>query len=119
MKLFERIFGKRKAQQPEDKFTITITDQFVKVEHPERKTEIVNWLEIEEIKLINTDQGPWVPDVWLALLGKESGCLISQGAKGYDEVFEIVSKYPNFNFENVIKSMTCTENEEFLLWKSN
>jgi hypothetical protein len=118
MKLFERFFGKYKSfQQPEDNFTVTLTNQFVKVEHPERKAEIVYWNDVEEIKLINTDQGPWAPDVWLALLGKESGCLIPQGAKGYDDIFDIVSKYAGFNFENVINSMSCTENEQFLLWK--
>ena len=95
---------------------MTITDKFIRVEHPRRKTEQVLWENIQQIKLINTDQGPWSPDVWLALLGNEDGCLIPQGAKGYNEVYDIVSKYEGFNFDNVIKSMACACNNEFDLW---
>jgi uncharacterized UBP type Zn finger protein len=101
---------------PEEQFTVTINDEFVQVEHPERKTEKINWGDIEEIKLLNTDDGPFQPDVWLCLTGGNSGCLIPQGAIGYDEVYEIVSKYERFNFENVIKSMSCTDKAEFQLW---
>jgi hypothetical protein len=102
---------------PEDDFKLTITDEFVKIEHPERKTEMVRWEDIQEIILLNTDRGPFMPDVWLGLIGGETGCLIPQGCKGYDEVYDIVSKYEDFNFRNVIKSMSCTDNAQFLLWK--
>jgi hypothetical protein len=116
MGILDGIFIKSKPKNPEDDFKVTITDIFVRVEHPERKTEQVLWENIEQIKLINTDEGPWMPDVWLALLGKEDGCLIPQGAKGFEEVYDIVSKYDGFNFENAIKSMSCADNAEFQLW---
>jgi len=103
-------------KNPEDDFKVTITDVLIKVEHPERKTEQVHWATIWQIKLINTDAGPLQPDVFLALFGKDEGCLIPQGAKGYDEVYNIVSKYEGFDFGGVIKSMTCSDNAEFLLW---
>ena len=116
MGLFSFFKSKSSKTQPEDLFQITIDNYGVKVEHPKRNTEHINWEDIEEIKLINTDTGPFAPDIWLALLGKESGCLIPHGANGYEKVYDKVSKYPNFNFENVINSMTCSTNEEFLLW---
>ena len=109
--------GKDKVKTLEDNFLVTIADELVKVEHPERKTEQIYWKNIEQIKFINTDEGPFLPDVWLTLLGKEEGYLIPHGAKGYDEVYEIVSKYQGFNFENVIASMSCSDNAEFDLWK--
>ena len=37
-------------------------------------------------------------------------------ARGFDEVYEIISKYEGFNFENWGKSMTCTDNAEFPIW---
>jgi hypothetical protein len=89
------------------------------VEHCELKTDQIHWNNIEEINLRNSDSGPLMPDVWLALIGKDEICVIPQGAKGYDEVYNIVSKYKGFNFENVIKSMTCTDNSEFDLWTKN
>lgn len=115
MGFFSRIFSKNK-KQPEDDFIVSITNDSIKIEHPKRKTEQVQIANIKEIKLINTDSGPWLPDVWLALIGENDGCLIPQDAKGYDEVYELVSKYEGFNFENVIQSMSCTENAEFNLW---
>ena len=39
MGFFDKIFEKSKSKNPEDDFIITITDEFVKVEHPQRKTE--------------------------------------------------------------------------------
>jgi hypothetical protein len=116
MGFLSNLFKKSKPKNPEDDFKVTITKDLIRIEHPQRKTEQINWQNIEEIKLINTDEGPWLPDVWLALLGQNEGCLLPQGAKGYEEVYEIVSKYENFNFENVIKSMACTDNAEFELW---
>ena len=117
MGFLDRIFGKSKMENPEDEFKITITDELVRVEHPKRKTEMVFWKNIREIRLINTDSGPVTPDIWLALIGNEGGCLLPHGAIGYDQVYEIVSKYKGFDFDSVILSMACTENKEFPLWK--
>ena len=116
MGLFDKIFGKSKPKQPFDNYIVTITDELVKVEHPKRKTEQIFWKDINEIKLINTDAGPVAPDIWLILIGENIGCSIPHGSEGYDRVYEIVSKYENFDFGNVIKSMSCAENEQFHLW---
>ena len=116
MSFFDKLFKKAKSINPEDDYIVTITEKDIKVEHPERKTEQISWEDIQSIKLINTDDGPWLPDVWLALLGNGTGCLIPRGAKGFDEVYDIVSKYDGFNFENFIKSMSCSDNAEFDLW---
>jgi hypothetical protein len=116
MGILQKIFGKKKVKNPEDDFVVTITDEYVKVEHPARKTEIANWTTLQGIKLINTDAGPALPDIWLMLICSDSGCLIPHGSKGYDDVYAIVSKYEGFNFENVIQSMGFAGNAEFLLW---
>ena len=100
----------------EDYFNVIITEDYIQVEHLNKKTEQIYWKNINHIMLINTDEGPWLPDVWLAILGDVEGCVIPQGAKGYDEVYQIVSKYKGFDLENVIKSMQCTDNAEFELW---
>lgn len=133
VRFFDKLFGKRTAvkreeqvskelpkqqpKYPEDDFIITITNDHVKIQHPGRKEESIYWTDIEEIRLVNTDQGPWMPDVWLALVGKETGCLVPQGAKGFEEVYDIVSKYEGFDFQKVIESMSCTDNTQFLVWK--
>lgn len=121
MGIWNKIFGSKteneKRKQPEDFYETEITDVYVKVTHPKRKDEQINWNEIEEIKLINTDEGPFLPDVWLILMGNGKGCSIPQGSDGWNKVYDIVSKYDGFNFENVIKSASCTDNEIFELWQ--
>ena len=104
-------------KQPEDYYETEVTDIYVKVSHPKRQVEQIEWNEIEEIKLINTDEGPFLPDVWLVLIGNGKGCSIPQGSEGWNKVYDIVSKYEGFNFENAIKSAGCTYNETFELWK--
>lgn len=113
------IFKRKKRKQPEDYFKIEINDEWITVEHPKRKKEVVRWNDIESIKMITTDDGPFLPDLWLALLSSDGGCLIPQGAKGYNEVYEIVSEYSGFDFEKIIIAMGITQNAEFTVWKKN
>ena len=61
-------------------------------------------------------KGPWFPNVWLMLVSAKSSCKIPQGAAGYDAVYEVVSTFEGFDFENVIASMGCTGNAQFVLW---
>ncbi len=121
MGFWNKIFGSKSEntnqKNAEDYYETEITDTYVKVTHPKRKEEHIDWDEIEEIKLINTDEGPFLPDVWLILMGKDKGCSIPQGSKGWTKVYDIISKYDGFNFENVIKSAGCIDNETFDLWK--
>ena len=118
MKIFGKLFNKNKVQ-PEDYYKITVNDKSICVEHPKQPPETVNWEDIHTIKAINTDEGPWLPDIWLLLKGHHGQCLVPHGAKGFDGVYEIVSKYKDFDFESFTKSMACTENTEFMLWKKN
>jgi len=107
-----------KKLQPEDFYITEITDKTIKVLHPKRETEEIDWDEIEEIEIITTDEGPFLPDVWLVLTGKNNkGCSIPQGSAGWTKVYDIVSKYEGFNFEKVIESASSTENKVFDIWK--
>jgi hypothetical protein len=117
MGFFSKIFGVKNLQSFEDKYITLVTDELVRVKHSSRKTQEIIWKDIKEILLHNTDEGPFLPDVWLVLVGDSVSCSIPQGCKGYEQVYNIVSKYEGFNFENVIASMSSTNNEQFLLWK--
>lgn len=118
MGIFDKLFKRKEPRkQPEEYYVITITDESVKVKHPKRKTEQINWKDIEEIAVVTTDEGPFLPDVWLVLMGKDSGCTLPQGAPKYDEVFDIISKYEGFKFDEYIKSASSTGNARFDVWK--
>jgi hypothetical protein len=115
MKIF-RIFKRKESRNPEDDFNVTVSDRSVRVQHPVAGTCEIRWSEIRQIKLINTDQGPWTPDIWLALIGNDLNCVIPHGAKGFDEVVERISKYGGFDNHAFGMSMCCAENAEFVLW---
>jgi hypothetical protein len=115
MNLIQRLFNNRKPQ-PEDQYIVTITEETVSVYHPKWSNELVHWKNIHTALLINTDKGPWLPDVWLTLIDDNGKCMIPQGAIGFEQVYDIVSKFDGFDFENALKSMSCTDNAEFLLW---
>ena len=111
------LFKSKKRNNPKDYYKTEITEYYVRVSHPKRDTEEISWSEIEEIKLANTDEGPFAIDIWLLLIGNNKGCSIPHGSNGFEKVYDIVSKYEGFNFENVNKSMACSDNELFELWK--
>jgi hypothetical protein len=110
-------FRDNRNKRPEDYYETEITEEYVKFTHPRRKAEQIKWDEIEEIRLVNTDEGPFLPDIWLVLTGNNKGCSIPHATEGWNRVYDIVSKYDGFNFENVTKSMSCRDNEIFELWK--
>jgi hypothetical protein len=118
MNLFNRLFKERNPQL-EDQYSVAITEETVSVYHPKWSNESVHWKDVHTILLINTDEGPWLPDVWLTLIDNNGKCMIPQGANGFEKVYNIVSKYDGFDFENAIKSMSCTDKAEFLLCTNN
>lgn len=115
MSFFSNLF-KTKRKEPEDYYVVKLDEFKVSVEHKKFGREEVYFENLTEINLINTDEGPWLPDIWLDLVSVDSKCRIPQGAHGYEEVFDKVSKYDGFDFGNVIKSNTCTDNRTFNLW---
>ena len=116
-KIFRQKAQPIKDKQLEDYYEVELTEKAIIVKRPKRPSEQIDWSDIEEIKLANTDEGPFLPDVWMILMGNDKECSIPHGSEGWEKVFDIVSKYRGFNFENVIKSASCTDNQIFELWK--
>ena len=112
-------FKKFKRLQPEEYYVITLTSESLMVTHPKHGVEQIQWAAIEKIELVTTDEGPWLPDVWLVLSGGGDICSIPQGASHYEEVYDKVSALPGFDFEAVLSAMTSTDNARFVLWRKS
>ena len=95
---------------------VIITEEKLRIERKDQKVEEIRWDEIKAIWLENTDRGPAVSDIWLVLAGDAGGCVLPTDCDEYEEVYEIISKYPGFDFQAVINSMSCIENARFILW---
>jgi hypothetical protein len=103
---------------PEDEYIVTLTDHSVAVQPPAGELEEIKWNDIVEIKMLNNDAGPFEPDIWMVLMGNgTTRVMIPHGNKDFEAVYDIISKYPKFSFDNFIASMSSTAMEEFLLWK--
>jgi hypothetical protein len=79
MGFLKNIFGKK--PEPEELYQVTLTDESVTVKHPASAAQTILWKDIEVIKLINTDEGPALPDVWLTLIGANNHCMIPPGVQ--------------------------------------
>ena len=112
-------FKKFKRLEPEELYIITLTDENLTVAHPGQTVQQIQWSAIEKIELVTTDEGPWLPDVWLVLSGGGDVCSIPQGAKHYEEVYDKISVLPDFDFEAVLSATRCTDNARFMLWKKS
>ena len=102
---------------PESEYNITVTDDFVRVEHPSNPTENIFWYDLQQVSIVTTDEGPFSADVWLVLKGQAGTIRVPQGNPGYDIVYDHVSGLEGFNYQGVIDAMMSTENNEFILWK--
>lgn len=80
MNLLKKLFS-TKTPQPEDKYIVTVTEEIISVYHHEWSPGEVEWNNIHTILLINTDEGPWLSDLWLTLISDVNRCTIPQGAK--------------------------------------
>ena len=124
MRLFEKLrknseTHKIKGVSPRTEarsFSVIITEEKLRVERPNQKAEEIRWDDIKAIWLENTDQGPAISDIWLVLAGDAGVCVIPTDCDEYEEVYEIISKYPGFDFQAVIDSMSYAENARFVLW---
>jgi len=83
--------------------------------------EKIYWKDVKEIRIITTDEGPYVEDVFFVLEGNEgSGCLVPHDAAVRTNLLEeLQTRFPELDDELVIKAMGCTSNNSFLLWEKS
>ncbi len=73
--------------------------------------------QIKKISIITTSQGPIFPDVFWLLQGNNGISVVP--SEGPDENFlSQIQSLPNFNNEMVIKAMTSTDDNTFVVWES-
>lgn len=119
MNLF-RIFSNKKTMIPlEQRYRVTFDDVRVECTLPDGGKESVEWADLKAILLENTDEGPFLPDVFWILVGEKSGCLIPQGAVGEMELLTEMQKLSGFDNNAVIESAGCTDNRKFLCWEKS
>ena len=116
MSFFKKIF-KRAPMQPDK---VVFDDECIKRTLPDGNIETLLWVDLVEVGILTTDEGPVVDDVFWMLMGKDGGgCCVPSEANGMEELLDRLQELPNFDNEAVIQAMGSTSNNNFVCWKSN
>ena len=81
--------------------------------------EQVDLSELEQVRVMTTDDGPYAEDVFFVLIGAaQTGCVVPQGAMP-DQLLERLQQLPGFDNAALIQAMSSTDNAEFICWPPN
>lgn len=85
---------------------------------PDGSVERINWQDVARISIITTDDGPWDEDAYWVFEDeqRQNGCMIGNGADGFPELLEHITKFEGFNEITVIEAMGCVSNKHFVVW---
>jgi hypothetical protein len=82
--------------------------------------EHVAWADIARVRIMTTDQGPWLEDVFFVVDAKDgSGCVVTHDLAVRSGLLEsLQSRLPGVNSAAVIEAMTSAENRVFTIWEA-
>lgn len=107
---------------PESSTVVTFNEEEIKCKRPDGKIEEVRWDDLEIVIVETTDEGPFAPDVFWILIGRDgqSGCVYPGGATGGLEFLrEMQERLKDFDNEAVVAAAISTENNKFWIWKAD
>jgi hypothetical protein len=81
--------------------------------------EHVAWSDIERVRILTNDQGPWVEDVFFVIDGKSGGgCVVGHDLAVRNELLNALqSRLAGVDNAAVIAAMTQCENCVFTIWE--
>jgi hypothetical protein len=77
----------------------------------------IQWIDVIQIVVVTTDQGPFVQDVFLEFRGHGQSCVIPTDAEGFEGLFEVFKRFEGFKYETFIEAMSSTDYAEFVCWQ--
>ena len=97
---------------------VQVDDEGVAVE-TDQGIERVAWGEIQRVRILTTDAGPWSEDVFFLLEGAANkGCAVPHDAAVRTKLLEeLQSRLKGVRDEKVIEAMGCTSNNSFTIWE--
>jgi hypothetical protein len=122
--LKKTIAGENKTQivknnmNVESNWSVSLDDETLRLVLPDGAKKEIAWKDVKGIFVETNDLGPLSADVWWHVSGESAGITFPSGATGEDAFLNHAQSLPNFNNEELIKAMGCTENEMFVVWVS-
>lgn len=87
--------------------------------HPDGHAESIRFVDLKEVFVLTTDEGPMHPDVFWLLVGNDTEITIPQGATGEKILLSKLQGLPGFDNQVFIEAMSSTENRKFLCWEKS
>ncbi|HEX7046641.1 MAG TPA: hypothetical protein VF275_03590 [Gammaproteobacteria bacterium] len=97
-----------------------VFDEHEVIRHlPDGSVEKIRWDEIDCVSIVTTDTGPWAEDAFWILenAARTKGCMIGNGAEGFEMLLERLQSLVGFRDDQVIEAMGCTSNSRFVVWE--
>ena len=113
MSFWQRLFN-RKSLLPA---AVTFDAVGVTRTLPNGQTEGVTWVDLQEVTILTTDEGPFVEDTFWVLRGTVGGCLVPSLTAGMETLLPRLQALPGFDNEAVIRAMGSADNAQFTCWR--
>ena len=106
----------RPRTRPDDQ-QLTIDDRGI-TRTARKLCEHVDWADIARVRIITTDTGPWLEDVFFVLDGKSGGgCVVPHDLAVRGGLLEALqARLKGVDSGAVITAMGSTANREFTIW---
>jgi hypothetical protein len=102
---------------PRGKEFVQVNDEGVTVE-TQKGIERVSWNEIERVRILTTDSGPWTEDVFFLLeAAADKGCAVPHDAAVRTKLLEALQSRLGVRDDKVIEAMGCASNNSFTIWE--
>ncbi|HJL41295.1 MAG TPA: hypothetical protein RMG48_08315 [Myxococcales bacterium LLY-WYZ-16_1] len=81
--------------------------------------EYIRWVDLEEVGIVTTGDGPYLTDVFWLLIDRHhrSGCAVPSDAQGMDALLLRLQALPGFDNSTVMEAMGSTDDASFTCWR--
>lgn len=85
---------------------------------PNRGHLAVALTDLNEVRIVNTDKGPTLDDVFFLFVTKSGQkALVSNTIENFASVLQLIQTLPEFDNAGVVTAMGVTDNRETVVWK--
>jgi hypothetical protein len=96
--------------------TVRFDENCVTRELDDGRTEIIRWEDLQEVRIVTTDEGPFCDDVYWVLTGDSSALVLPSESVGMDNLLARLQVLAGFDNQAVIDAMGSVDNAQFVCW---
>ncbi|NHI93042.1 MAG: hypothetical protein EAX96_11110 [Candidatus Lokiarchaeota archaeon] len=87
------------------------------IQYSDNYSKTMLFKDLIKVKIVTTDKGPWLPDVFWILITPTATITIENEAPFIQMVLFLLQKLPGFDNDMVIKAMQSSDYAEFVVYE--